>query len=71
MKKYYYTDKDNKPQGPFSLAELKQLANVGTINSSTNIIAEGANIWNRWEEVQGAESSAFTYLSYLSFEAET
>jgi hypothetical protein len=58
MNKYHYADKDNKPQVPFTLPELKGLAGTGVIANSTNVILEGATIWSKWEQVQAAESSA-------------
>lgn len=58
MNRYFYADSENKPRGPFTLAELSQLASTGVISNSTNVILEGADTWIKWERVQTSESSA-------------
>jgi len=60
MRKYYYADKDGKPVGPYTLVDLRRLAQDGTIDASTNVIPEGASTWTTWGEVHAVESEAET-----------
>jgi len=45
MKKYYYLDKKNQVEGPFSVDEIKSLYDYGKITASTQICEEGKDNW--------------------------
>lgn len=47
-KKWFYANAENQPIGPMSVAELRQLAEVGTINPSTFVIEEGGTEWKTY-----------------------
>ena len=51
--RYYYSDANNKPVGPVTLQQLRQLLRDGVINEDTNVIAEGSNNWVRFADVAG------------------
>jgi hypothetical protein len=51
MKKYFYADSSNTPQGPFTLDELRGLAANATINATTMICAEGDPAWTTWAQL--------------------
>ena len=55
MKMYYYAGDGDKPIGPFTLPQLRELATKGAIGDATHIILEGANAWQTWSEVKATE----------------
>jgi uncharacterized membrane protein YagU involved in acid resistance len=50
--KYFYADTHSQPQGPFSYDELANLEKLGTINSDTKVIIEGAADWDVWGKIK-------------------
>ena len=53
---YHTTNDKEKPTGPFSLKQLRALADEGKINGSTPVIAEGANDWERFSDLICADA---------------
>lgn len=60
--KYYYSDANNKPVGPVTVEQLRQLAQDGVINNYTNVIVEGTSNWVPYGDIvasqQGNEVAA-------------
>jgi hypothetical protein len=56
MKKYYYTDSENQPQGPYTLAELNTLVQQNVITTETLVCAEGDSAWRPLRELNKSPS---------------
>jgi hypothetical protein len=56
MKRYYYADHNNQPQGPATFPDLKELWDGGKLNYNTRVFPEGATQWKRWVDVLKAET---------------
>ncbi len=54
---YHYSDSNNKPVGPVTLEQLRQLARDGVINNQTNVIVEGTSNWIRYGDVAAGQQS--------------
>jgi hypothetical protein len=55
---YYYSDASNRPVGPVTLEQLRQLARDGVINNETNVIVEGTHDWVRYGDVLAGQQSS-------------
>lgn len=51
MPNFYYSDKANKPVGPFDDEQLSALFKQGKVEARTHVIKEGAQQWNTFEQV--------------------
>lgn len=54
--RYYYASPDNKPMGPHTLEELKQLHLNGVITPRTLIAKDGDDAWTPYEDIVGSFS---------------
>ena len=48
LKRYFYADPSNTPIGPFTLDQLQQYFQSGTIAAETQIIEEGGSSWRSY-----------------------
>jgi hypothetical protein len=53
---YHYLDPSKKPQGPFSIDQLRDLETRGVINSETLVASAGDSKWRPWREISGRPS---------------
>jgi len=50
---YHYLDSSKKPQGPFSIDQLRDLEAKGLITSETLVASAGDSKWRPWREISG------------------
>jgi GYF domain 2 len=48
---YYYAGPDEKPVGPYTLNELRELRYQGKLNDDSFVIEEGGTQWKRFSEM--------------------
>lgn len=53
---YHYLDLSKKPQGPFSIDQLRDLETKGIITSETLVASAGDSRWRPWREISGGPS---------------
>ena len=49
---YYYSPLGGEPTGPVTIAQLKELAQLGTISDETLVIQEGGTEWLPWRVIR-------------------
>jgi len=55
MINYFIGGRDGKPQGPYSLQDLRAMALKSEIDAETMVIEEGASSWGRYRDLRSAE----------------